>query len=175
MLGSYICRFKSRGPQRVYRCDIDHSSPLVGIHAWQPGFGEKERGSEHKRNDLPPFCFWKLSDGRDVLDARVVHQDVYLAFSAGSICHESLNIICVPQVCCLETRSLQFTCNCAPSFGVDVGYCYPYALPRKIAGNRQANAGGCACHERNLAWSVCHSIASCSSYWLIRLFRVDLY
>src|SRR6266849_4599232 len=61
MLGSHICRFKSRGPQRVYRCDIDHSSPLVGIHAWQHSFGEQERGSEHKLNDLPPFCFWKLT------------------------------------------------------------------------------------------------------------------
>jgi len=56
-----------RSFEREARRDIDHPSPLVGIHAWQHSFGEQERGREHKLNDPPPLCFWKLSDGRDVL------------------------------------------------------------------------------------------------------------
>ena len=94
----------------MYGGDIDYSSPLVCIHARQDGFCEQEWGGEHEFDDLPPFRLWKLGDWCDILDARVVYQDVYLPMGGDGVCHKLLKIGRVSQVGVLETCSGQFGC-----------------------------------------------------------------
>ncbi len=63
----------------MYRCNIDDSSPLVRVHSRQDGFGQEKRSRQHDFKDLAPLRLRKLSvNGRDMLDARVVYQDVNL-------------------------------------------------------------------------------------------------
>src|SRR6266704_3581736 len=110
-----------------------------------------ERG-EHNFDDLPPLCLWKVYNWRDILDARVIYQNIYLPFGGESIRHEPRNVITVCHICCLKTRPGQFRGGSTSSFSIDIRQRYPYTMLRKIAGDGQSNAGSRTCHDSDPAF-----------------------
>src|SRR3989440_11775534 len=121
------------------RCNINYSSPSARVHSWQDSLGEQKWGGEHDFDDLPPFRLRKFANRRDILDACIVHQYVYLSFGGNSISYKPLNIIAFRHIRCLETRTRQFASNRLSSFAIDIGQRHAYTMLCKIARNRQSN------------------------------------
>src|SRR5690348_8646075 len=114
-------------------CNIENPSPLACVHARQNSLREQKGSREHDFDDLSPFRLWKFSDWRDILNACVVYQDVYLTLDGNGLSHESLHILAFGHICCLETCAWQCCSSRFPSFDIDVRYRYTYTMLRKIA------------------------------------------
>ena len=76
MFGGDVSRFKWRCDETVGRDEIDDAAPITRLHAGQGDFDRMVAGVENDVLNGGPFFVGKLIDGRDVLDAGVVDEDV---------------------------------------------------------------------------------------------------
>jgi len=76
VLGRHVGALVGRGHQAVDRGDVDHAPPAALLHARERRARGVEGRGEVDREDRVPALHGELVHGGDVLDARVVHQDV---------------------------------------------------------------------------------------------------
>src|SRR5579883_978302 len=95
--------FVGGGAHGVDGGDVHDAAPALPVHVGQDSFGEGEGRGEHDGYDLLPLLHGKLDDRRDVLDSRVVHEDVDLAFVVLNGVHEALDRGGIGQVAADET------------------------------------------------------------------------
>lgn len=134
----------------MHRGDVDDAPPTTLVHPRQRGLCQQKRRSEHDLDDLPPPGLGELGDRRDMLNARVVHQDVEMALGGERRLNDLAARRCVRQVGAQEPRAWQFGCGGLPCRLVEIGECDVDALTRQVTRNRQANAAGRAGDERDL-------------------------
>ncbi len=58
------------------RCDIDDAAPFARLHGGDGGAHRVECRRQIDRDDLVPFLDRKFLDRRDILDARIIDEDV---------------------------------------------------------------------------------------------------
>ena len=83
-LGRDVRRFERRCPEAVDRGDIHDPAELLFIHMWQRGAHQPEWRFEHQREQQPELLLRRVLDRGDVLNARVVHDDVGRPASAAA-------------------------------------------------------------------------------------------
>src|SRR5579883_1364966 len=84
MLRRYVGRLVGRSYQRVNRGDVDDPPPTPAIHMREGVARQEERPDQHGADKLLPTGLGELLHGRDVLQPRVVDQDVDTA--PGGLC-----------------------------------------------------------------------------------------
>src|SRR5919202_1837558 len=78
VLGRHVGGLVGGGPEAVHAGDVDHPSPLPLVHPRQRLLYEPERRLDHEPDDEREPFRRELLDRRDVLQPRVVHDDVGL-------------------------------------------------------------------------------------------------
>jgi hypothetical protein len=90
----------------------EDAAPAAGLHAWNGGPDGVEGGREIDGEDLVPLLGRKLLDGRDVLDAGVVDEDINGSERLLGLSHHGDDLVRLGHVggqvdCCDAELSLQ--------------------------------------------------------------------
>src|SRR5215204_1493537 len=80
VLGRDVRGLVRRGPQVVYGGDVDDAPPPLLVHPRQRLLEDPERSLEHNPQYEREALGRELLDGRDVLQPRVVHDDIRVYF-----------------------------------------------------------------------------------------------
>ncbi len=88
----------------MHRGDIDDPPPAVLAHGGPDGLAEQEGRGQHQVDDLPPLGLGERLDGRDVLDAGVVDQDIHPTEALDRVGHRRLAGLAVGEIGLEEGR-----------------------------------------------------------------------
>ena len=92
VLGRHISGFFGRTHQAVDGCHVDDTAPVGGLHGGQGQACGVEGAGQVDGDDGVPALNREVFDAGDVLDARVVHQDVDAAKGVGGELHHGFNL-----------------------------------------------------------------------------------
>ena len=98
VLGGDVGGLVGAGDEAVHGRHIDDPPPSALRHSGQQALRKEERSGEHNAEHPLPLLVGELLDGRDVLNARVVDEDVRAAVVAEGLLGERASLVGVGEV-----------------------------------------------------------------------------
>ena len=128
-----------RCDEAVHRRDVHDAAPAFRVHVRQRGAREVEGAEEHHADESLPGLDRELLDRRDVLQARVVHQDVDAAEFTDRARHERVAVRLLRRVRALEGTGREVGGDSLALLGVQVREENAGALRGEIRRDRAAD------------------------------------